>query len=396
MRSDLLVFVGLRLLSGLLSLVFFSLLARWFSAAETKPLYYFLFLSGFFASVLRTLITVAAALRHDESKAMKLRRLCRAYALVLMCALFLIPVALWVCNAVMPAAWVAATLIAFLLLWGVDVDILRAALGRPGLVAPLGALGALLAMASVTATHSPQGAFAAILLQWAPLCAVNAYVLWRLRRRVWASFKLRGMLRHPAAWVALATATFDGVVLNAPFFLSAITAPELGKSIGVVTRVFATSVILMPLLTHWSNGNALGKTAGALGVPVPLLFGGLIAGTGLCAGAAVALMFAFIAGTPPSGVELMASTLLLLGFAATAASARYCTTQMWVVALGLVLVGGSAIVAVRLTIQGAGGVLAVAGVQAVSLCLGAAWMFAMNRVSRKAKQVGPSGPKSEP
>jgi hypothetical protein len=150
------------------------------------------------------------------------------------------------------------------------------------------------------------------------------------------------------------------------------------------------------LLTHWSNGNALGKTAGALGMPVPVLFGGLIAGTGLCAGAAIALTFTFIAGTPPSGAELMASTMLLLGFAATAASARYCATQLWAVALGLVLLSVSAIGAVRLAIQGSGGVLAVAGVQAVSLCLGAAWMYGMNRLARKAKQAGPQGPTGGP
>lgn len=373
-RRDLFSFVGLRLVSGLLSFLLFALLARWFAADQTQALYYFLFLMGFFASALRSLATVASALRGHESRSTKLRRVAPAYGQVLAVALVALPVAVVVTWGLSVPVWVYAGVAMVLLTWGLDIDILRAVFGRSSIVAAAAAIGAVLAIACAALFRSLEGAFAAILLQWLPICALNAWVLVRWRRRILTAARQTLTRLGFQVWGPLAVATFDGVVLNAPFFLGDLTPPALGVSIGVVTRIFVAAVILMPLLVFWSNGDALGRMARTLGLPVPAVYGGLALLAGLGAGAIFAAVFAVISGVAPSVDELAASALLLFAYSCFAAAGRY-RGQLSTVLTGLlVLLAALNAAGVAAAVTLGGQALAVACVQASSLLVAALLM----------------------
>lgn len=379
LHLDLLSFVGLRLASGLLSFLLFALLARWFAIHETKALYYLLFLLGFFTSALRALASIAAALRDGESRSAKLRRVAPAYGQVVAVALLLLPLAVWATSTLAMPAWVYAAVVVLLLAWGVDIDILRAVFGRSSVVAAAGASGAVLAIGCAALFRTIEGAAAAILLQWLPICLLNAWVLVRWRHRI-ARAAVETLKRMGGkVWGPLTVAIFDGTVLNTPFFLGDLTPPELGRSIGIVTRIFVAAVILMPLLVFWSNGDAMGRFARARRLPVPVIYGGMALFTGLIAGAAFAVAFALISGVPPAPHELVAAALLLLGYCCYAAAARYrgqLSTALVGVLLLLAAANAAGIVAV-VALQGQA--LAVACLQASSLLLAAALMSGPSR-----------------
>jgi hypothetical protein len=379
LRLDLLSFVGLRLASGLLSFLLFALLARWFTSHETKALYYLLFLMGFFTSALRTLATVAAALRAGESRSAKLRRVASAYGQVVAAAMMLLPLAIWATSTLAMPVWVYAGVVVLLLAWGVDIDILRAVFGRSSVVPAAAAIGAVLAIVCAALFRSVEGAAAAIFLQWLPICLLNAWVLVRWHRRI-ARGALEALNRIGGkVWGPLAVAIFDGTVLNTPFFLGDLTPPELGRSIGIVTRIFVAALIILPLLVFWSNGDAIGRFARALRLPVPVIYGGMTLITGLAAGAAFAAVFALTAGVSPAPHELAASALLLLGYSCYAPAARYrgqLSTALVGVLLLLAAANAAAIVAV-IALQGQA--LAVACFQASCLLLAAVLMCRPSR-----------------
>lgn len=340
MQSDLLWFVGLRVFSGALSFFLFALLARWFDTGQTKSLYYFLFAAGFFTSALRALASIAASLKGHEARTTKLRQACAAFAQVACAALAMVPIALWVFSGLGAPQWILVSMLVLVLCWGVDIDLLRAIVGRSSLVAVANASGAVLAIGCLLEFRSYQGAFAAILLQWLPLCAVNAYVFYRLRRRI-LPLAMATLSRHGAGlWGLLSIALFDGLVINAPFFLGNRTPPELGASIGVVTRIFVAALILMPLVTYWSNGATLARLAARAGLSSAGVYWALAMGSGLIAGAAFALAFTWIAASAPTAIELTAASALLFGYVCYATAGRYragvsSSLVAWLVVLAL-------------------------------------------------------------
>jgi hypothetical protein len=379
LQRDLLLFVGLRLGSGLLSFTLFALFARWFSAQDIKPLYYLLFLLGFFTSALRMLGTAATTLQSHESRSTKLRRLRQAYGQVVAMSLILVPVAAWTLSTLSLPAWAFACVVGLFLTWGLDIDILRAVLGRSMLLPGAAVVGGLLALAFAAAFSTVEAAVVAIFLQWLPTCVLNARLLWRWRRHIARQAQKTIVRLAAGARGSMAVALFDGLVLNAPFFLADYTSAELGRSVGIVMRIFVASLMLLPLLTFWSNGNGLEPISKAIGQPARLVYGGLIVITGLCAIAVFAFAFAMLSGITPTLHELAAAALLLVAFAAYSTAVRFGQGQrsrrLIAALLMLVLVNACCIYGV-ISVQGQA--IAIAGVQSGCL-LGAALLVARLR-----------------
>lgn len=382
MQTDFLAFVGLRFLSGVLSFALFALVARWFSVPETKLLYFYLFAAGFFCTALRALASISASLQGNETRTAKLRRACAAYAHVLCAAVILVPMVLWVLSGLGAPVWAAVAMVFVLVCWGLDADIVRAIVGRSSAVAAVAALGAALALLSLYKFRAFELAFGSILLQWLPMCLLNGYFLYRLRVRVLRSVRFMLVARGPGLMRTLGVAIFDGVILNTPFFLASQTPPEVGHSTAIVTRIFVSALILMPLITFWSNGGSLNHLAGRLRIPTLTLYWGISFCSGLIAGAVFAVAFAHIAVSRPTALELLAAVALLLGYSSYAAAGRYragtsASLMPWLVGLAvlnLLLI----LIALRLGL----GVLGIAAAQSVSMLVASLFLALPRRLIR--------------
>jgi hypothetical protein len=299
------------------------LLARWLPAPDVKTLYAFLFVSGFFMSAVRLLCSQAAGLSGAERRTEKLRHVHRAFGQVLCAAALLLPLAWWTLSSPGLATWGLVAGAVILLFWGVDLDMVRATLGRSSLVAPAAAVGAFAAIGCLALFRTPAGALAALLLQWLPLVALQAGLVWRLRRRLRVAMRSVWHTRGRGLPSLMAMALFDGLIINAPFFLDARTPAEVGVSIGVVTRIFVSSLILMPLVMFWSNGRVLSQLGRRLGLTPALMFWAISLSSGTVAGLGLAGCFAWLAGQPPQPAELLAAWLLLFGYSCFATVSRY-------------------------------------------------------------------------
>ncbi len=372
----------MRVVSGLLSFALFALIARWYAPPDAKALYYFLFLAGFFTSALRIFTSVAAGLQGHERRSEKLRRAHAAYARVGCVAVLLLPLVLWTLASPAVPVWALGLVAVVVVLCGFDADLLRALLGRGSVVAALAIGGGLCGLVCLVAWRSRQGAFAAVLLQWLPTCLWQAAVAWRLRRGILAALRGVWALRGRGLVALLGVALFDGLVINVPFLLDLPAPPEVGVSIGVATRLFVSSILMLPLLLYWSHGGALGALARRMGTTAAVVFwcGAMV--SGLLAGSAFAVCFALLSGQPPSALELAAATALLTGYAAYASVSRYWTVGASGMARrhGAVLPGLAGLVAANaagavLAMGWAQPALALAFVQGSVLLAAAAWLL---------------------
>ena len=382
MQTDFLAFVGLRLLSGVLSFTLFALVARWFPIAQTKPLYFYLFVAGFFFSALRALASISASLQGNETRTVKLRRTCTAYAQVLCAAMIMVPLILWVLSGLGAPVWAGAALVVVLFCWGLDADIVRAIVGRRSAVAVVAVVGATSALVSLFTFRTFEAAFGAILLQWLPLCLLNGYLLYRLRVRVLRALRSMFIARGRGLMWMLGVAIFDGVILNTPFFLASQTPPTVAHSTAIAIRIYVAALILMPLIAYWSNGQSLNHLATRWRVGTATLYWGISLCSGLIAGAVFALAFAYIAATQPSPPKLLAAAVMLLGYNSYAATGRYradtsASLMPWLVGLAilnLLLILG--------VLKLGMGVLGIATVQSSSL-LAASLLLAFSRPCRE-------------
>lgn len=352
MRTDLFFFLALRFCSGVFAFLLFALVDRWFTIEQTKVLFFFLFLAGFFTSMLRALASIGAGLAGTERRSEKLRRIHKAFGQIVVVGSVTIPfVALTLGGPGVPI-WALAAVCVTALFWGFDVDMLRATVGRRSIVAAAAAAGSLLAVMLLYFHRSVEGAFAAVLLQWLPQCLVNGHILWRLRRRIWHSLRARsgGEL---LALVGLAlVAVFDGAIINAPFFLGSAVSAELGRSIGVVTRLFVASLILLPLVLYWSNGRAMSELAFRLRTAPVIVFVAALLLSGLVASSLFAAAYGHIARQSPTPAEIMSTVILLVGYTAYCAASRFRGARagrqtVWLIPLAAACFAGIAVLASR-------------------------------------------------
>ena len=316
--------LGARGVSALASSSVFALLARLNTPADAKAVFFFMFASGFVVAFLRSFCMFAAALQGPQRRTERLRRvqaLARRYALLL--PLFAALSAAALSSQALPPLWIAlSTLI--ILSAGFDADLLRATLGRGSLFSPAFAVGSVAALGVLTLGQAgtTTGALA-VLCPWIALTVVNAPLAWRLLRRRprLASCGQPDRARHWPA--ALLTALYDGMVLNLPFMAGAALGASASFDLAVAARLFSSAQPFFPLVMHWAGSGRLTEMACRAGLAEPVLYGGLLALSGLLASVIFTLLFGWIGQQPVQAAQYGMFVLLLLAYALFSAAARF-------------------------------------------------------------------------
>lgn len=319
------VHTAVRVVSGVLSLYLFALVARLYPANEVKDLYFFLLIFGFAVSALRTLANVSAGLHVTHSKAAKLRRVKSATGEVLLASLLVVPVAVWLLSqhARQPALLTCASVV--LVGCGIDSDPLRALVDRPARFAALFAFGSALAVAwlLVMAPGRTDHAVIAMLLQWVPVAAVNLACL----RRIGVDSIAAGLCRLRNDVVSVGTlfvvAIFDGFVLNLPFLLGGRASAAVGIDAAVVIRIFSASLIMFPLILHWSNSSTLAQVARRVGVAPGTAYFSMQATSAIVCGLVFGLAYAWLSQQRLGLPQLGMFAALVVAFCAYTTAARF-------------------------------------------------------------------------
>lgn len=319
------VHTAVRVVSGLLSLYLFALIARLYPADEAKDLYFFLLIFGFAASALRTLANVSAGLDAARSRTWKLRRIQSATGEVVLASVVFLPVAIWLFGQHVrhpPLLGCAALVLAGA---AVDSDPLRALVDRPARFASLFALGSALAVGwllLMAPGHADQ-AVIAMLLQWLPVAIINFAGLRRIAIDSMAAGLRR--LRSEAASVGtlFVVAIFDGFVLNLPFLLGGHVSAAVGIDAAVVIRIFSASLIMFPLVLHWSNSSTLLQVARQLGVAPGAAYFSMQACAAIVCGIIFGWAYSWLSGQRLGLPQLAMFTALVVSFCAYTTAARF-------------------------------------------------------------------------
>jgi hypothetical protein len=319
------VHTAVRVVSGLLSLYLFALIARLYPADEVKDLYFFLLIFGFAASALRTLANVSAGLDAARSKTWKLRRIQSATGEVLLASLVFVPVAVWLLGQHVRHPALLACAVLVLAGAAVDSDPLRALVDRPARFATSFALGSALAVAwlLLMAPGRADQAVIAMLLQWLPVATINLACL----RRIGVDSVAAGLrrLRSEAASVGtlFVVAIFDGFVLNLPFLLGGHVSAAVGIDAAVVIRIFSASLIMFPLVLHWSNSSTLAQVSRRLGVAPGATYFSIQACSAVVCGLVFGWTYAWLSQQRLGLPQLAMFTALVLSFCAYTTAARF-------------------------------------------------------------------------
>lgn len=319
------IHTAVRVVSGLLSLYLFALIARLYPANEVKDLYFFLLIFGFAASALRTLANVSAGLDAGRSRTWKLRRVKSATGEALLASLVFVPVAVWLLGQHVrnPALLACAALV--LVGAAIDGDPLRALIDRPARFATSFALGSALAVAwlLLMAPGRADQAVIAMLLQWLPVATINLACL----RRIGVDSMAAGLRRLRGEAVSVGTlfvvAIFDGFVLNLPFLLGGQVSAAVGIDAAVVIRIFSASLIMFPLVLHWSNASTLAQVSSRFGVTPGATYFFMQACSAVVCGLVFGWAYAGLSQQRLGLQQLAMFTALVLSFCAYTTAARF-------------------------------------------------------------------------
>lgn len=312
--------LGARLASVGVSFLLFAWIGRILEPGDAARAYAFAFGFGFLLATSRLALQLGASIVASSRTAQRLRQGLSGLALL---RWLLVPLALgaaamgWV-HTGSPIVAAAAAMVAVAA--AADIDLLRGVLGRSAVFAPGFALGSAISLALLQTVmpHTLQGAVTCLLLQWVPLCLLNLRALRRLCRRL---PRMRNQGWALAATLALAS--FDGVVLNAPF-LGIIQLPvEMTLDLAAVTRIFVAALPMLPLLLHWSNSPAFGQLCSRVGLSEQTGFTAVLLASGGVAGGvllAVYMAVSKLAVTPSTAALYL---VLLCGYAAFAPRMRF-------------------------------------------------------------------------
>lgn len=309
-----------RLASVGLSFLLFAWIGRVLEPAEATRAYAFAFGFGFLLATVRLALQLAAAVAARQRLTQRLREALGGLAL-LRWMLGPLAMAAALMGWLHTQSWViAAAAAGVAVVAAADVDLLRGVMGRTSLFAPGFALGSLisLAMLELALPHTGTGAVTALLLQWLPLCLLNARAAKRLFRRLPRTLA--------AGWALAATlmlAGFDGLVLNAPFLgLVALPVP-VALELSVAMRVFVASLPLLPLLLHWSNSPAFDELCGRFRMSLETGFMLTLLASGAAAGAIFLAAYAGVAEQPVGVTSAALYLALLAGYAIYAPQMRF-------------------------------------------------------------------------
>lgn len=278
--------LGARVLSALLSFALFAWVGKVLSPNDSVQAFQFLFVLGFAIAAARACLHLSARVDGMARSGQRLRSLRVGFSslmwllLPLGCLVF---VSIWLNTGNLVLAVLAVVIFvpaAF------DADAVRSVLRRPSFFALAFSVGSGLAVAAVVwvLPHTLSGVVQSFLIQWLPVCLLNGVLLSRHRR-------LLTLRRARIAELAkvLVAASFDGIVLNAPFFGLIMLQTQVALDISLVIRIFVAALPLLPLLMHWSNSPdfpLLCKRAGVstqIGFSLALLVSGLVFGIGFTA-----------------------------------------------------------------------------------------------------------------
>jgi len=323
--TQVLVYSAVRFVSAGTSFYLFALLARLYAPAVTADCYFFLFIFGFLAAALRMAANINAGVSAGRTRAANLRGIRRANCIAFLGALMAAPFGALLLQPHTGNPWLLAAAMPVLVFAAVDFDMPRALVGKGPQFPAAFAIGSCVAVGLLTlvSAKSQNLAITAMLAQWVPASLLGIRSLVRMG---WKPMRdsLRRVPREvvPLLWV-LAVALFDGLVLNAPFFLGAAQSAGARIDVSVVIRIFSAALLFAPLILHWSNSPALGKLGHFFRLPAEQTY--LVLQVALSCASAAAFMAAYtlVSGQPVRADQAVAVAILLMAYSFYATASRH-------------------------------------------------------------------------
>jgi hypothetical protein len=267
-----------RVLSVLLSFTLFAWVGKVLSPPDAVKAFQFLFILGFAVAASRASLHLVARVNGMARTSERMRSLHAGLSSQIW---LLLPLGSMVCFSVwLSTRDIGLALLAVLIFLpaAFDADAVRSVLGRPSYFASAFSLGSALAIVAIETIlpSTLHGVMMAFLIQWLPVCALNLFLVLRHRRLLVVKPLQAAILSK-----TLVAASFDGIVLNAPFF-GIITLPtQDALDIGLIIRIFVAALPLLPLLMHWSNSPEFPLLCKKLGLTTQIGFSIILMTSGL-------------------------------------------------------------------------------------------------------------------
>lgn len=316
-----------RIVSSLFSFVLFALIGSRLPVSEAQEALYFLFSLGFWLTFLRLFIQLSSGISGKDRATVRMQAARRGFGDQLRAFVLILPI-----MAVMFWGHLHNLLFTIFALGCVglgmiDGDLIRSIVKQSSMFSRTFGLGSILSVALfiLAGEASRELAVICILVQWAPTVIFNLKVLPRLfQKGSLGLYKIRGIKTNGLGYsMSMALlASFDGIILNAPFFGLVQQSPDVGIDIALAVRIFVASIAIYPLLLHWMNSRAMHSLSAHISMSTSSLFTLLIWAFGCVSGLAFIGIFRLIEHDWPSASAVMGFFLLLGGFGYYAASMR--------------------------------------------------------------------------
>lgn len=319
--KHLLLHVGSRGASAILSLLLFALFAREYPDPVLANVFAFGFLYGFAISTTRIVPQLVARIPGAARRSVRLRLAQEGVASL---KLIILPVTLIVlalayqASTNVPIALLAAVIFPFAV---ADVDIFRSVLNRSSLFSFSFSIGSALALIVFHATPSKTQSLGilVITLQWLPVGLVNLRTgLYMLRNPLSNAIGLMARMRG-----ASALAIFDGCVINLPFLSFWAISETERISMSISIRLFVSSLPLLTLLMHWANMSYFDDLSRVLKLSKQWVFALALLTSGLAAGGVFIFVFSYISGRSLGWEEILGFAVLLASFSAYLSIVRF-------------------------------------------------------------------------
>lgn len=308
-----------------LSFLLFAWIGRVLTTPEATNAYFFSFALGFGLATARMTLQLGSAIDGNDRSSQRARAARQGLA-ILRAILPMLAIGVgciaWIftLNPLLALLATAVTLLA-----APDIDLLRGIVGRSSIFAASFSAGSLLALVLLqwVLPRTLTGVVLALLIQWMPVCVLNASAI---RRMLSDTRKIR-----PTASMIFGTLTlagFDGLILNAPFFGWLPSSDQTSHDLALVMRVFVASLPILPLLMHWSNSTSFGRLCNGFGVSLQTGFMLGLLTSGLFAGCLFLSSYAAIS-KQPVGVNVIGMYVMLLGaYSLFAPKMRFAATML--------------------------------------------------------------------
>lgn len=309
-----------RMLSVLLSFALFVWVGKILSPLDALQAFQFLFVLGFAVAASRACIHLSARVDGMASAKIRLRSLHVGFTLQMW---LLFPLGAFVFL----STWLNSynfilSLLALLIFLpaAFDADAVRSVFRRPSLFALAFFMGSGLAIAALALVLplTLNGVMIAFLIQWLPVCILNLFVLSKHSQLL----TIRPARVSDLAKVLLA-ASFDGIILNAPFFGLVVLQTQVALDSSLIIRIFVAALPLFPLLMHWSNSSDFPLLCKRAGLSTRFGFSMSVVVSGLFFGLGFAMFYHQINESKLSFLTILSFTILLSTFSMYFSQARF-------------------------------------------------------------------------